>query len=231
MSEPKQLSLAVYLRDDATLDNFVAGRNAPIVALASMLGAAGESRLYVWGAAGSGRTHLLQATCHAQSGRGLSCAYIPLQEREDLAPVMLEDMEHNALVCLDDVDLIAGDAEWEQALFNFYNRAAATGCALLLSASAPPNAVVWNLADWRSRLTAAVIYRLESLNDDEKTVALQQRAQRRGMELNDETARFLLRHVRRDTGNLFALLDRLDEASLAAQRRLTVPFVKQVLGS
>lgn len=231
-SVPRQLGLAVTLRDDATFDNFTVGANGAVVASMQQLGQAdGEPRLYIWGPPGAGRTHLLQATCHALTERGLRCVYVPLHERADLSPAMLEDLEHSDVVCIDDIDVVAGDASWEHAMFDFYNRAAVTGCALLMAASAAPSMLPWGLADLKSRLAASLVYRLEVLNDDAKMAALQQRAQRRGMELNDEAAGFLLRHVRRDTCHLFELLDRLDTASLAAQRRLTVPFIKQVLNA
>lgn len=225
-----QLPLSLRLRDDATLENFLPGANGALVAAvrASAAGT-GDRFLCFWGPPGSGRTHLLQAACHLAGGLELPAAYLPLGETL-LAPEVLEGLESLALVCLDDLDRVAGAAEWETALFHFYNRAREAGTVLLVAAGKPPGGLGIRLADLRSRLAWGPVYQLRPLDDGGKLALLRLRAQARGLQLEDGVAAYLLRRCARDPRDLMELLETLDRASLVNQRRLTIPFVKSVLG-
>ncbi len=225
MPTPRQLALDIGLRDSARFENYTVGANAEAVAC---LRAAGEPFVYLAGAPATGRTHLLQAACHAA---GRDAVYVPLDQHADLAPAMLEGLEHYPLVCLDDVDAVAGEADWETALFHLYNRVREAGGRLLVAAAEAPNAAGFALADLRSRLGWGPVFRLKPLADADRLGALQQRARYRGLDLPEEVGEYLLRRSPRDMASLFALLERLDRASLAAQRRLTIPFVRSLLRS
>jgi DnaA family protein len=133
------------------------------------------------------------------------------------------------VLCLDDADAIAGDPQWEQALFRLFNEAAELGTRLIFAARAAPRGIDWSLEDWRSRAAASVVYQLRDLDDAGRLEALRLRAAQRGLQLPPETADYLLRRMPRDLPSLFELLDQLDEASLVAQRRLTVPFIRDAL--
>lgn len=228
-----QLALAIELRDDATLENYVAPQNAEVIAKIESLSLSpstgSDNALYLWGAPSSGKTHLLQAACHTFSAHDKTAAYLPLALIDELQPAMLDNMEQLALVCIDDLNVIAGRSEWELALFHFFNRARAAGTALIFAADTAPAYSTIHLADLRSRLAAMLVLHIHSLSDVEKLAALQLRANRRGLELSTEVGRFLLHRAPRDMRDLFDLLDRLDKASLQAQRRLSIPFVKEVL--
>jgi DnaA family protein len=166
----------------------------------------------------------------AQTGAvGGRTAYFPLRDAALVTPAALAGCEQLDVVCIDDVDLAAGNAEWERALFNLYLGLAEQQRHLVLAAGSPPAAIAWELPDLRSRLSAALILQLKPLNEDEHVSALRLRAALRGLEVPDETAGYLLRRCARDLRTLCALLDTLDTAALAAQRRLTVPFIKQVI--
>jgi DnaA family protein len=132
-------------------------------------------------------------------------------------------------VCVDDVEAAAGYGAWEEALFHLYNRLIDSGGGLLVSAAVAPAQLAIRLPDLVSRLGAAPVYQLHPLNDDQSLEAMRLRARQRGFELPEETGRYLLRRLPRDLSALMSLLERLDTASLAAQRKLTVPFVKSVL--
>lgn len=228
MTDPRfpQLPLGVGLRDDATFANFLAGPNAAAVAV---LESGAEQAVYLWGGWGSGRTHLLQAACHAAAAAGGAPAYLPLSEAEDLSPTMLEGLEAAPLVCLDDVQAVAGRPDWERGLFALYNQVREAGGRLVAAAEAAPGALGLSLPDLASRFAWGPVYHLEPLSDEQKREALRRRAARRGMELGEDVANYLLRRCPRDLHSLFGLLERLDHASLAAQRRLTIPFVREVL--
>lgn len=227
----EQLALGLQLRASARFSNFVAAGHSELLEHLRAL-AVGDSslQLYCWGAAGSGKTHLLQACCRHADSAGRRAAYLSLADHRGLRPEVLNGWEQFQLVCLDDIDAVATDPAWEEALFHFYNRLAEQGNRLLVSAAVAPARLGMGLADLRSRLAAGPVYQLHALNDEQSLEAMQLRARERGFELPEDTARFLLRHWPRDLPALMALLERLDGASLAAQRKLTVPFVKSVLG-
>jgi DnaA family protein len=191
--------------------------------------ASAEQFLYLWGAASVGKSHLLQAACQHAAENQRTVAYLPMAELIDLSVEIFDGLEQMSLVCLDDVQLIAGKPEWEEALFHFYNRMRDAGGALLVTANVAPSALAVALPDLQSRLSWGPVVQLNELDDADKIAALQLRAEGRGFELPDEVAQFLMRRSARDMASLFVLLDRLDEASLIQQRKLTIPFVRDLI--
>ncbi|MEL7450371.1 MAG: DnaA regulatory inactivator Hda [Pseudomonadota bacterium] len=225
-----QIPLAVRLSDHAEFDNYVAGPNAAALAAVARLASEPDApALWVWGAPSTGKTHLLQAACAAAGRAGLAAAYLPLATWKDAGPGVLEGWDSETLLCVDDVDAVAGDAAWEAALFTLFNAVTARRGTLLFSASAAPGTGGFTLPDLVSRLSSGAVFRLEVLDEDERMRALALRCRRRGLELPDKTALWLTRHYRRDLGSLFELLERLDEESMVAKRPLTVHFVRGVL--
>jgi len=218
----RQLALGVRLRADAVFASFWPGLNGEAVAA---LQSQDVSPLWLWGAVGSGKTHLLQAVCAAA---GEAAAYLPLASLA-LPADALSGFEHTGVLCIDDVDAVAGDSAWEKALFRLFNEAADLKTRLIFAAAAPPRQLEWRLDDWRSRAAACVVYQLRELDDDGRIEALRLRALQRGLELPLETAEYLLKRLPRDLRSLFEILDQLDEASLVAQRRLTIPFIRDAL--
>lgn len=232
--KPTQLSLGMRLRDDATFANFYPGANA--VALGYVEHACDtedqwmDGVLYVWGGAGSGRSHLLQAACLRVEERGGRALYLPLAELKGYTTSLLDNVEYCDLVCLDDIQAVLGRPDWEEALFHAFNRLRDAGKQLLISADAPPRNLPIKLPDLQSRLSLALVFQLHELSDDDKLRALQLRASRRGLQLPDDVGRFLLTRSERSMTVLFDTLERLDRASLQAQRKLTIPFLKEALG-
>lgn len=222
----RQLPLRIGLRDSATFANFLPAANAQaLFALQQQQ----EPFLYLWGASGSGKSHLLQAACHAVTETGGSAVYLPLEELSQMPAEMLDGMEHMQIVCIDEIDSIAGNSAWEQALFHLYNRLRDSGNRLVVAGNASPTMLGISLPDLVSRLGWGPVYQLQPLTDEEKAEALCLRASQRGMDMPPEVASYLLNRASRDMQALFALLDELDEVSLAAQRKLTIPFVREVI--
>lgn len=223
----RQLPLGVQLGVSLRFETFHAGPNGE--AMASLRELAEGSRrtpLWIYGPAGSGKSHLLQAACAEAGARGMTAAWLPLGAVRAEGPARLEGFDRLDLVALDDVDAVAGDAPWERALFTLYNELQERRGRLAASATLPPAALSFALADLASRFGAAGVHRLAPLDEAEQAEALARRARHRGLELPEETLIFLTRRAPRDFGALCRLLDELDLESLAAQRRLTVPFVR-----
>ena len=232
--KPIQLPLGVRLRDDATFINYYPGANAAALGYVERLCEADagwtESLIYLWGKHGVGRTHLLQAACLRFEQMGEPAVYLPLGELMDRGIEILDNLEQYELVCLDDLQTVAGRADWEEALFHLFNRLRDSGRRLLIAASASPRELPIKLADLKSRLTLALIFQMRPLSDEDKLRALQLRASRRGLHLTDEVGHFILTRGTRSMSALFDLLEQLDQASLQAQRKLTIPFLKETLG-
>jgi DnaA family protein len=222
-----QLALPLRLADHAVFASFLATGNETLVATLRGLAAGDDgSGCWIWGAAANGKTHLLQAVCDQAGDQSV---YIPLGMFGAAGPGMLEGLASRALVCIDDIDVVAGDAAWEHALFVLYNQVLDAGGRIVAAATAAPRNCGFELADLASRLTALPAFQMQPLDDDATKQALQLRACHRGLDLPDETAQFLLSRNRRDMASLYSLLDKLDDEALRAQRRLTIPFVKDVL--
>ncbi len=221
-----QLPLELALADHASFDTFVGGSNAAAVEHARGLACGGAGTVWLWGGEGVGKSHLLQAACRAAAEAGRRAMYVALPA---LSPAILADLEHVDLLAVDDVHAVAGDLSWEEALFVILNTHLGGSGALLLAAAAPAVQCRFQLADLASRGAGAVTYRLAQLDDDDRAKALRLHAAARGLTLDPAAADFLLKRVAREMSVLTAWLARLDRASLTAQRRLTIPFIRALL--
>lgn len=224
-----QLPLGLRWPRRQRFEHFHAGANAAALAAVQMLATqAGAPWVYLSGATGSGKSHLLMAACQAEHEAGRTVQYLPLKHlREHF--MAIRGIAGSQFIALDDLDVLAGEREAEHALFDLYNRARAEGTALIFTAQATPAQLPLILPDLRSRLGACAQFALKPLDDDERRDVLKQQAALRGIELDDSVLDWLFARYARDLGALLDLLDRLDQASLAAQRRVTVPFLRAFL--
>lgn len=234
-----QLPLALRFPPDQRFEAFVAapeGAVAQLRALARGVGSIGSSAagaatsLFIAGPAATGKTHLLLAACAEAEAAGRRTAYLPLAAAAGRLRDALDAFEHADVVALDGLDAVAGSRDDEVALFDAHNRAHDAGRSLLYAARVAPDALELALPDLRSRLSQCARIALEPLDDGGRADVLRLRAHRRGLQIDDAAIDWLLKRVDRDLVSLTTLLDRLDRESLAAQRRLTVPFLRSVLG-
>jgi len=212
-----QLLLDIAPEHTPTLANFVAGRNAELLRVLQDMAAGGENQnVYLWGEAGSGKTHLLRATLDslATAGRAVICAAGEVPESSA------------DVVAIDDVGRL--DEAAQIRLFDLFNHLREEHGILLVSGGAPLSQLGLR-DDLRSRLGWGLIYQLHALNDDEKCAALREQARQRGFTLPEEVVRYLLTHVRRDLPGLVTILDALDEHSLRLQRQPSIPMLKEIL--
>ena len=227
MSTP-QLPLALRTPPDQRFDAFH-GQTAAHDAVQAAARGSSSDWLFLSGPAGSGKSHLMLAACAEAGMLGRRGAYLPLPALAGHLAEALAAQEGADLLCLDGLEAIAGDRGDEEALFHFHNRARASGAVVLYAARGNPATLGLTLPDLVTRLGQCVRVMLEPLDEAGRREVLRQRAARRGLELDDAVLDYLLRRVDRDLASLTVLLDRLDKASLAAQRRITIPFLRDLL--
>ncbi len=228
----QQLPLPIHQIDEHTFENFYADNNLLLLdSLRKNTQQILQPFFYIWGGKGCGKSHLLRAFNNQYLTEQRAAIYVPLTKSRYFSPAVLENLEQQELVCLDDLHTVMDDPEWEMAVFDLFNRIKSEGKTLLLiSADVSPSALKVQLPDLASRLKWGEIYQLAPLTDAQKLEVLQKNARQRGIELPGETAQFLLKRLDRDTHTLLQALEKLDKASLQAQRNLTIPFVKETLG-
>lgn len=227
-----QLALNLRLRDASSFVNFYgAGNREALEHLHALLRQpARESAprsLFLWGEHASGKTHLLEAACRAVAAAGEVPLYVPLGD-PSMTPDMLQEAEQAYLICLDDVQRVAGERAWEAALFALYELSRASGARLLAAATAAPAHLALAMPELATRLAWGPVYKLRPLTEAGKLEAVRLRARNRGIELSAEVIRYILHRYPRDLDSLFALLDRIDVAALASQRRVTIPFLREL---
>tara|TARA_R110000737_G_scaffold267488_1_gene274980 strand:+ start:511 stop:1221 length:711 start_codon:yes stop_codon:yes gene_type:complete len=230
-----QLTLSVQLPDDETFASFQSESNQMVVQQLSHFldGIVDENKkvhsLYLFGLTGVGKSHLLHASCAYADTLGITSLCLSFSELTQLSVDVLDGLENIDLVCLDDIQLIAGNKKWQQGVFDLYNRMIEQNKCLIITGDQSVAQLNISLPDLVSRLSWGLTEQLKPLSDKEKSFALQYRAQQRGLYISDDVASFLINRLSRDMTSLLAALEQLDQASIREQRRITIPFIKDVL--
>lgn len=229
MAEARQILLPLEARRPDRLEDFVAGDNVAVLEALHELVKGGGQCLFLSGPSGSGKTHLLNAACNLASANGQQAFYIapgrlPAEAAAGLAG--LDDME---LVCVDDIDQVAGQPAWEEALFHCFNRLRAGGGSLVASSSTRWSALQFGLPDLASRLAWGLRLQLQPLDEPGKAEVMQRWARAHDIHLPDEVQNYLLSRGDRSLPVLLQHLEAVRVAALAGKRRITVPLAREVL--
>jgi DnaA-homolog protein len=226
----EQLPLPISSREESKFSDFLPTRSTRLVIdeLHRFIRQESERVIFLSGECGSGKSHLLHATCHALMESGELPVYLSLSQPY-LNTAAFDDLEYQGVVCLDDLDSIIGQENWEETLFHFYNRCQEQKTRLLVAARKPAAKLDFVLPDLQSRLCHGLTLTLKPLSDAEKIYVLQQTAHKRGIELTIDAGGYLLRHASKDMATLMNYLEELDKANLIRQRKLTIPFIKSTL--
>lgn len=226
-----QLALDLKLRSSFSFENFVTGDNQLLLEMLQQTAVGqGEKQLYLWGAEHAGKTHLLQAVCQAAHRAQLGLTYLPLQQLRDYPAEIIKEYARMDLLCVDELEFIEDQPNWQENLFHLMNLMRAEGHIMVFAARKPPAELSLQLEDLRSRLNWGPVVKIQSLDDEQKKSLLQQHASNRGMELSEKVASYIMNNYSRDLDHLFEVLQRLDESSLQHQRKISIPFVKEILG-
>lgn len=247
--KPGQLPLAMRWPPQQRFASYRIGENGAALDLLQR-SASDADAIWVFlnGAAASGKTHLLIAACAAAGAQGRNAQYISLRAlpqrglphavasdevtssaAQDHAAIAIRALGGSDLLAIDDLEAIAGNRAAEHALFDLYNRCKVEKSTLLLAAAQAPAQIGITLPDLVSRLSSCAQAVLKPLSDEGRREVLRERGAARGIVLDDAALDWLFARVQRDLGSLTALLDRLDRESLAAKRRVTVPFLRSLL--
>ena len=231
----QQLNLALSLPDDALFDNFLVTPGSARLQVIEELKRCSDKLHFtstlVWGACGSGLTHLLQATCHEALRKGQSIQYLALDELIDFpAREILQGLNSCQLVCIDNIHKVVGEPAWEEALFHLFNAVMDAQGQLVMSSEAAPRNLAFQLADLKSRLTASTVFQLPDYSDDEKAEIVQYRANIIGLHFSNEALSFLMNRAPRDLHSLLKHLHRLDSYTLQYQSKPTIPLMKKAFG-
>ncbi len=225
-----QVPLQFEFQSNQTFASFFPGNNGEVIEqLQALSGSGDEQQLYLWGEAGTGKSHLLQACCQYAKQFGKDPFYLQFNADSLPSPALLDGLEEFELVCFDDIHAVENHRDWEHALFRFYNAHRQNNHKLLLAADCPPKYLPFELPDLKTRMSWGLTLKIQPLRDDQLIDALTYKAHYLGFDIPATVGRFLLNHYVHDLPALWLLLEKIDKATLAAQRRLTVPFLKQIL--
>lgn len=228
----EQLPLLFEYRNNQNFACFFPGNNQEVVDhLQAFIADNTELQLFLWGNAGLGKTHLLQACCQLALEMHKSAFYLRFDADRLPDPAILDGMEQLDVICLDNIEHVAGQAHWEKRLFDFYNRHRDLYHQLLISSAISPAKLDFHLPDLNTRMNWGLSLKLQPLNDDQLINALKYKAQGMGFEISEQVGGFLMTRYARDLPALWRLLEKIDQATLAAQRKPTIPFLKQIMAS
>jgi len=243
-SMPRQIALDLGHTPKPTLDNFIATGNENLIAVLKDIqrswqqaqnnqtaSNADSKMIHLWGASGSGRTHLLSALQLQASELGIN-AYLlnhesSMDEWRACADVLIQNNQAPGLLCVDDIDHLSEFAQG--ALFRLHNLIREASHQHLITTSLAPSSNLQIREDLKTRLVWGLVFQMHALSDSEKLQALEQAAAERGLQISSEVAPWLLKHFHRDMPSLMSLLEALDQYSLETKRAITLPLLKEML--
>ena len=210
--------------------SFIQGKNKYLLdLLKTLIKKERNDCLYIWGSEGTGKTHLLQAACKQAYEMNSQVTYIPLKQHREFDSEILNGLGQLDLICIDDLESIFDNLEWQQRLTLLYNEIRDNNNSIIISSTFSPKNINIELEDLKSRLAWGQVQKIKPPDDELKIEILKRKASERSFELTKSVAEFLIRRTDRDLNSLIKILDVIDHSSLAAKRKVTVPFVKELI--
>ncbi len=224
-----QIPLQFEFQTNQKFSTYYTGNNEELISHLQQILSSNERQIFLWGETGSGKTHLLQASNLEVIEQSKTSFYFSLDASTLPDPSMLEGLENFDLVCFDNIDQIAGNSKWEHAFFNFFNLHRDNNNHLIISATCPPKYLAIQLPDLKTRMSWGLTLKLHSLSDEQQLNALIYKAHDLGFEIPLNVGRFLVTHYARDLPSIWSLLNKIEHATLAEKRKLTIPFLKKIM--
>ncbi len=224
-----QIPLQLLPRRDSRFEDFISGPNKTVVEALKHVPDEPGSNIFLFGAKGSGKTHLLNALCHETRKRQGRAFYLALERLPKDAIASLQGLEKLDLVCVDDLHVIAGDEAWEEALFHCFNRIKESNGRLLVSSRKRLSALNLGLPDLASRLAWGLRLPLLPLEDQDKLAVINLHCTALGFSLPEDVQQYLLKHHDRSMAALIQTVENLNQAALTHKRRITIPLAREVL--
>jgi len=227
----RQIVIPVSAADELTFADFCMAQNQGLVKqLMEMVQGRGTNQvLFMWGQSGSGKTHLLNACCDLAKSTNHPFVFVSADNMQ-AELITASDVADGTVFCVDNLEHIAGKADAAVALLSWYEQTLSGKGCMIVAASKPLEKIALGIADLTSRLSAGGSYYIEPMDESDRRMALKLRAHQRGFELGDSVLDYIMSRFERDTASLFSILDRIDSASLSHHRKVTIPFVRQLLG-
>jgi DnaA family protein len=226
---PEQLPLQFELQSNQSFSTFYPGNNQETVSHLQKIYSSNEQQIFLWGDSGTGKTHCLQASCQEANKHNKTSFYLSINPETIPDPSILEGLETFDLVCFDNIEHISKNTEWEQGFFNFFNLHRDNNKQLIISASCPPKYLDIQLPDLKTRMNWGLTLKLTSLTDEQQLNALIYKANTLGFDIPNNVGRFIMTHYARDLTSIWAILDKIEQATLVAKRKITIPFLKQIM--
>lgn len=223
-----QLPLDIDIQEHQTLSNFFWHGNEVLKnQLELSLKNEGERFFYLWGSEGSGKSHLLKALTQKV---GSNAIYLSLEQLKEYGSDIFEGIDQLDLICIDDIEAVSGNKDMEVGLFHLYNKIRDNNRSHLIIAT-PNNLknLTIELPDLRSRLAWGLVFQMHELSEENKLKVIEKQAHEKGFELPEKVGLYLIKHCARSMHQLTETINTLDKASLIAKRKLTIPFVKEIL--
>ena len=185
--------------------------------------------IYLYGLNKTGKTYLLQSLCNYYSNEGKTSLFIPLKEAKNLGSEITDSLEDLDLICLDDIDLIAGDRRWEIAIFNLINNCLLTNCRIIFCSSLNLSNINFELEDLVSRIKKINSIEIFPVNERNLPNAIKFIAYTKSINLGKREIDYLIRYSERSIYSLVKIVEKLDKTSLELKRKITIPLIKEVI--
>ena len=228
MNSPKQLTFPWNKSFHSSFEGFyIDPKNKQLISILENISI--NENMYIYGLKNSGKTYLLQSLCNKYSKNDKSSLFLPLKDVIKYGVEIIDSIENMDLVCIDGLEAVSQNKEWEIGLFNLINNAQQTGCRLIFTSSSEEGAINFSLADLDSRIRKFQSHEIFPISDDNLLKALKKITNLRSISLGEKEAQYLITYTKRNIADLTIILESLDQLSMENKRRITIPLIKELL--
>jgi len=227
MSNPQQLTFPWSAKPKLIFRDFYA--NKENLNLVNDLKDQEAGDIIIQASSNSGKSHLLQSLCNFYNEIGKTSFYLPIKTALDYDSSVLDSINKIDLVCIDDIDFVVKNDEWERAIFNLINQCQQSNSRIIFSVADSIDIAGFNLSDLLSRLKKLLKYNVANLDDEDIKAALNLIIEHNSINIGDKEVNYILNHAKRDIAYIKQILFKLDEYSLSTKKKITIPLIKEII--